>query len=139
MGLLYGERSYKDDALFLDVFNDDSITNFDNPNIIKIRPYVFSPEDLIISKLFRWASNDRNDAKELIQLELVDQDIWEEKIEDALIDYICLDTFLRYNIKELKDYFFYLRRACQMTKATLLFHKLYMMKLNFKTYLSHNF
>ena len=139
LGLLYGERSYKDDALFLDVFNDDTITNFDNPNIIKIRPYVFSPEDLIISKLSRWASNDRNDAKELIQLELVDQDVLEEKIEDALIDYIGLDTFLCYNIKELKDYFFYLRRACQMTKVILLFHKLYMMKWNFKTYLSHNF
>ena len=51
LGLLYDERSYKDDALFLDgsykddalfldVFNDDTITNFDNPNIIKIRPFV---------------------------------------------------------------------------------------------------
>lgn len=116
--LLYGD--YKDDALFLDVFNEDSITNFDNPNIIKIRPYVFSPEDLIISKLSQCASNDRDDAKELIQLGLVNQDVLEEKIEDALIDYIGLDTFLRYNIKELKDYFLLPKKSLSNDKSNII-------------------
>lgn len=120
LGLLYGERSYKDDALFLDVFNEDSIIDLNNANIIKIRPYVFLPEDLIISKLSRWASNDRDDAKELIQLGLVNQDVLEEKIEDALIDYIGLDTFLRYNIKELNDYFLLPKRSLSNDKRNLI-------------------
>lgn len=118
LGLLYGD--YKNDAVFLDVFNEDSIIDLNNANIIKIRPYVFSPEDLIISKLSRWASNDRDDAKELIQLGLVNQDVLEEKIEDALIDYIGLDTFLRYNIKELKDYFLLSKKSLSNDKSNII-------------------
>ena len=118
LGLLYGD--YKNDAVFLDVFNEDSIIDLNNANIIKIRPYVFSTEDLIISKLSRWASNDRDDAKELIQLGLVNQDVLEEKIEDALIDYIGLDTFLRYNIKELKDYFLLSKKSLSNDKSNII-------------------
>jgi hypothetical protein len=118
LGLLYGD--YKNDAVFLDVFNEDSIIDLNNANIIKIRPYVFSPEDLIISKLSRWASNDRDDVKELIQLGLVNQDVLEEKIEDALIDYIGLDTFLRYNIKELKDYFLLPKKSLSNDKSNII-------------------
>ena len=118
LGLLYGD--YKNDAVFLDVFNEDSIIDLNNANIIKIRHYVFSPEDLIISKLSRWASNDRDDVKELIQLGLVNQDVLEEKIEDALIDYIGLDTFLRYNIKELKDYFLLPKKSLSNDKSNII-------------------
>ena len=89
------------DAIYLDVFNE----NYQDGHVVTIKPFVFSPEDLVISKLSRWAKNDRNDARELVRLGLVNQDVLEEKIEDALIDYIGLNTFLRYNIKELYDYF----------------------------------
>lgn len=99
LGLLNGD--YKDDAIYLDVFNE----NYQDGHVVTIKPFVFSPEDLIISKLSRWAKNDRDDARELVRLGLVNQDVLEEKIEDALIDYIGLNTFLRYNIKELYDYF----------------------------------
>lgn len=102
-GLLYG--NYQEDAVFLDVYNEDRIFSESYPHLIKIRPHLFSPEDLIISKLSRWEKTDREDAKELVQHGLVDRYVLEEKINDALIDYIGLDTFLNYNIKELYDYF----------------------------------
>lgn len=92
---------YREHSIYLDVFNE----NYQDGHVVTIKPFVFSPEDLIISKLSRWAKNDRDDARELVRLGLVNQDVLEEKIEDALIDYIGLNTFLRYHIKELYDYF----------------------------------
>lgn len=58
--LLNGD--YKDDAIYLDVFNE----NYQDGHVVTIKPFVFSPEErsLIISKLSRWAKNDRDDAKE---------------------------------------------------------------------------
>jgi hypothetical protein len=60
LGLLNGD--YKDDAIYLDVFNE----NYQDEHVVTIKPFVFSPEErsLIISKLSRWAKNDRDDAKE---------------------------------------------------------------------------
>lgn len=96
LGLIYAD--YKNDAIEITQYQPTDST-------IKIKPYLFSPEDLVISKLSRWGENDQKDVQRLIDLKLVDKDLLNEKIEDALIDYIGYDKFLKCNIKEMNEMF----------------------------------
>lgn len=96
LGLIYAD--YKNDAIEIKQYQPTDST-------IKIKPYLFSPEDLVISKLSRWAENDQKDVQSLIDLKLLDKDLLNEKIEDALIDYIGYDKFLKCNIKEMNEMF----------------------------------
>lgn len=83
LGLIYAD--YKNDAIEITQYQPTDST-------IKIKPYLFSPEDLVISKLSRWGENDQKDVQSLIDLKLVDKDLLNEKIEDALIISVMINS-----------------------------------------------
>lgn len=81
-------EDYPDDAIALDM----GTGHFDL--------HVLSPLDLAVSKLARWADNDKEDVAELVRLGLTSADAIEERANSALAGYIGGEATLRFNIRD---------------------------------------
>jgi len=79
---------YQEDAVELDL------------NLDFIRVFVLSPLDLAISKLARYADNDREDVDALIRSGLVAADELEQRGVEALSGFIGGKTMVRLNLEE---------------------------------------
>ena len=74
-----------------------------NKNKIKIKPYIFSPIDLIMSKLSRWSDNDKDDVRNIIIAALPNKKELFDKINESLSGYIGEPSRIRWNIVKLEE------------------------------------
>lgn len=84
-------KDYQEDAVLVDLGLD------------KIRVYVLSPVDLAVSKIARFADNDREDIAELTRLGLVTADDIKERATNALDGYIGNINALKLNILDATE------------------------------------
>lgn len=96
LGLIHDE--YIENSIEIDFFKKEK-------NKINLKAFVFSPTDLVISKLTRWSETDKKDVKKLIVSGLVNKNTLKNKIDEALAGYILPISFLKYNIEEALSYF----------------------------------
>lgn len=81
-------EDYTDDAIPLDM------------GIEHIRLYVLSPLDLAVSKIARFADNDKDDIAALVRLGLTDADEIEHRATSALAGYIGGQAMLKLNLRD---------------------------------------
>lgn len=81
-------EDYLDDAIPVDL------------GVEKIRLHVLSPLDLAVSKIARFADNDKNDIAELVRLGLTTADEIEERAMSALGGYVGGQAMLLLNLKD---------------------------------------
>ena len=81
-------EDYLDDALPVDLGLD------------KIRAFVLAPVDLAVSKIARYADNDKADIAELVRLELTTAEEIEKRATNALIGYVGTQAMLRVNLQD---------------------------------------
>ena len=92
-------EDYMDNAIPVDIFK------YEKDNVVIIKPYIFSPIDMILSKLARWSPNDQNDVRLLIENNFVIKEQLEDEIELALMGYIGNVNMLKFNINECLEMF----------------------------------
>lgn len=94
-------EDYIDNAIPVDIFK------YEKDNVVIIKPYIFSPIDMILSKLARWSPNDQNDVCLLIENNFVVEKKLKDEIELAsdTIGYIDNANRLKFNINECLDMF----------------------------------
>jgi len=85
-GLLH--EDYQQDALDVDL------------GLAMIRLKVLSPIDLAVSKLARYADNDKQDIQQLVKLGLVDADKMKQRANDALSAFVGGQAMVKFNIEE---------------------------------------
>lgn len=68
--------------------------------IENIRLYVLSPLDLAVSKIARFADNDKDDIAALVRLGLTSADAIEQRATSALAGYIGGEAMLRLNLRD---------------------------------------
>jgi hypothetical protein len=81
-------EDYLDDAIPLDL------------GIGHIKLYVLSPLDLVVSKIARFADNDKEDIAELVRLKLTTADAIEQRASSALGGYVGGLAMLRLNLRD---------------------------------------
>ena len=81
-------EDYTDDAIPLDM------------GIEHIRLYVLSPLDLAVSKIARFADNDKDDIAALVRLGLTSADEIEQRATSALAGYIGGQAMLKLNLRD---------------------------------------
>lgn len=81
-------EDYTDDAISLDM------------GIEHIRLYVLSPLDLAVSKIARFADNDKDDIAALVRLGLTSADEIEQRATGALAGYIGGQAMLKLNLRD---------------------------------------
>lgn len=97
--LVYFDTNYNSSfALMHEDYLDDAIPIDIGLEHIHVR--VLSPVDLAVSKIARFADNDRDDIRDLVRLGLTTADEIEERANSALIGYIGDQSMLRHNIKD---------------------------------------
>lgn len=94
LGLIH--ENYIEDAIPIDFLKKDK-------NKLKIKPYIFSPIDLIMSKLSRWSDNDKDDVRNIIIAALPNKQELFDKINESLSGYIGEPSRIRWNIAELEE------------------------------------
>ena len=90
---------YMENAIPVDIFK------YEKDNVVIIKPYIFSPIDMILSKLARWSPNDQNDVRLLIENNFVIKEELEDKMELALMGYIGNINMLKINMNECLEMF----------------------------------
>lgn len=81
-------EDYLDDAIPVDLGVD------------QIRVYVLSPVDLAVSKIARFADNDKEDIAALVRLGLTSADEIERRATDALVGYVGGQAMLEMNLRD---------------------------------------
>ena len=81
-------EDYLDDAIPLDL------------GIGHIKLHVLSPLDLVVSKIARFADNDKEDIAELVRLKLTTADAIEQRASSALGGYVGGLAMLRLNLRD---------------------------------------
>jgi hypothetical protein len=81
-------EDYIDDAIFLDL------------GVEQIRLHILSPLDLAVSKIARFADNDKEDIAELVRLGLTTADQIEQRATSALGGYVGGLAMLRLNLRD---------------------------------------
>ncbi len=81
-------EDYQDDAQLVDMGTS------------KLHIFVLSPVDLVVSKIARWAENDRQDIRALVQLGLTDAPAIEQRAQQALGGYVGNLAMLRLNLRD---------------------------------------
>jgi hypothetical protein len=81
-------EGYLDDAIRLDI------------EVEQIRLHVLSPLDLAVSKIARFANNDKEDIAELVRLRLTNADEIEQRATSALGGYVGGLAMLRLNLRD---------------------------------------
>jgi hypothetical protein len=81
-------EDYLDDAIALDL------------GVEQIRLHVLSPLDLVVSKIARFADNDKEDIAELVGLGLTTADAIEQRATSALGGYVGGTGMLRLNLRD---------------------------------------
>ena len=81
-------EDYLDDAIPVDLGVD------------QIRVYVLSPVDLAVSKIARFADNDKEDIAALVRLGLTSADEIERRATDALVGYVGGQAMLEVNLRD---------------------------------------
>lgn len=81
-------EDYTDDAILLDL------------GIEHIRLYVLSPLDLAVSKIARFAENDKEDIAALLRLGLTNADEIEHRATSAMAGYVGGLSMLKQNLKD---------------------------------------
>ncbi len=81
-------EDYLADAIALDV------------GVPQIRLYVLSPLDLAVSKIARWADNDKEDIADLVRLGLTTADEIEQRATQAIGGYVGGLPMLRLNLRD---------------------------------------
>jgi hypothetical protein len=82
-------EDYLDDAIPLDF------------GVEKIKLHILSPLDLAVSKIARFADNDKEDIADLVRLGLTSADEIEQRATSALIGYVGGVSMLRLNLKDV--------------------------------------
>ena len=85
-------------ALMHEDYTDDSIPL--DMGIEHIRLYVLSPLDLAVSKIARFADNDKDDIAALVRLGLISADEIEQRATGALAGYIGGQAMLKLNLRD---------------------------------------
>lgn len=81
-------ENYLEDAIPVDMGTD------------LIRVHVLSPCDLAVSKIARWAENDREDIAALVRLGLTTADAIEQRANAAIGGFVGGEAMLRLNLKD---------------------------------------
>ena len=81
-------EDYLDDAIFLEL------------GVEQIRLHILSPLDLAVSKIARFADNDKEDIAELVRLGLTTADEIEQRATSALGGYVGGQGMLRLNLRD---------------------------------------
>lgn len=81
-------KDYTDDAIALDI------------GVEHIRLHVLSPLDLAVSKIARFADNDKDDIAALVRLGLTSADAIEQRATSALGGYIGGQAMLKLNLRD---------------------------------------
>lgn len=81
-------ESYLDDAIPVDL------------GLEQLRVHVLSPVDLAVSKIARWAENDRDDVAALVRLGLTSADEIEQRATSALGNYVGGQAMLMLNLRD---------------------------------------
>lgn len=81
-------EDYLDNAIFVDF------------GLENIRVHVLSPVDLAISKIARFADNDKEDIRALARLKLIHSEQIDERARSAMAGYIGGQAMLELNLKE---------------------------------------
>lgn len=81
-------EDYIQDSLFVDF-------GLENMNV-----HVLSPVDLVVSKIARFAENDRADIRAIVELGLTSADAIEKRANDALVGYVGNHNFLLLNLRD---------------------------------------
>lgn len=69
-------------------------------SVEQIRVHVLSPVDLTVSKIARFADNDKEDIAALIRLGLTSADEIEPRATSALASYVGGQTMLKLNLRD---------------------------------------
>lgn len=85
-------------ALMHEAYLDDSIPV--DLGVDRIRVHVLSPVDLAVSKIARFAGNDKEDIAALVRLGLTTADEIEQRATSALAGYIGGQAALRLNLRD---------------------------------------
>jgi hypothetical protein len=97
--VVYLDTNYNSSfALMHEDYMDDSIPV--DLGVDKIRVHVLSPVDLAVSKIARFAENDKKDIAELVRLGLTTADEIEQRATNALVGYIGGEAMLRLNLRD---------------------------------------
>lgn len=97
--VIYIDTNYNSTfALMHEDHQDDAIPV--DLGLENIRVYVLSPVDLAVSKIARFADNDREDIQELVRLGLTTADEIEKRATSALAGYVGGQAMLRLNIRD---------------------------------------
>ena len=99
---LFLDTNYSSAFSFLhENYLEDSIHVEPLVNLKWLIPFVLSPEDLVMSKLSRFAENDQHDIANLIMGGWVDSSVLIQKCQEAIAYYIGNKTFLNHNINDV--------------------------------------
>lgn len=97
--VIYFDTNYNPTfALMHEDYQDDAI-----PVDLGVEPFylfVLSPVDLAVSKIARWAPNDREDVAELVRLGLTSADEIDKRARAALGGYVGGQSMLLLNLKD---------------------------------------
>jgi Nucleotidyltransferase of unknown function (DUF6036) len=97
-------------ALLHEDYLDDSIAL--DLGLQHIQLFVLSPVDLAVSKIARWADNDREDVQALVRLGLTTANAIEQRAHAALVGYVGNQNMLLLNLRDALT----LARATQITR-----------------------
>jgi Nucleotidyltransferase of unknown function (DUF6036) len=96
---VYFDTNYNSSfALMHEDYLDDAIPL--NIGVEQIRLHVLSPVDLAVSKIARFAENDKEDIAELVRLRLTNADEIEQRATSALGGYVGGLAMLRLNLRD---------------------------------------
>jgi hypothetical protein len=97
--IVYLDTNYNSTfALMHEDYLDDAIPV--NLGVDQIRVHVLSPVDLAVSKIARFADNDKEDIAALVRLGLASADEIERRATSALAGYIGGQAMLRLNLRD---------------------------------------
>lgn len=97
--VIYLDTNYNSSfALLHEDYLDDAIPVDFGLDWLRVR--VLSPVDLAVSKIARWADNDREDLAALVRRGLTSADAIEQRANSALTAYVGNPSALRLNLQE---------------------------------------
>ncbi len=97
--VIYFDTNYNSTfALMHEDYTDDAIPV--DMGMAYIRLYVLSPLDLAVSKIARFADNDKDDIAALVRLGLTNADEIEQRATSALVGYIGGQAMLKLNLQD---------------------------------------
>lgn len=111
---LYIDKNYNSTfALMHPDYQEDSIeVPFDFKNF-DIR--VLNPADLIVSKIARFAGNDKEDIQQILMLGLTTTEQIEQRAKEALEYFVGNTSYLKHNIEEVLD----MSKRCSVKRFSL--------------------